>query len=168
MNHKLIAIMAMTSDEVIAINDKLPIKSKEDMKHFKNTTINETVLMGRKTFDTLGKALPHRDNIVVSRNKIINKEPNVYYTDTILKALHHATTTTNDKDIYVIGGSEIYKQLVPLCDEFYLTVFHGFAEYNKNDKVTFSPYTHQDIISMFNNVDKRYIDDGIIYHYTKE
>ena len=168
MNHKLIAIMAMTSDEVIAINDKLPLKSKEDMQHFKNTTLNNTVLMGRKTFDTLGKALPNRDNIVVSRNKIVNKEPNVYYTDTILKALHHATLITKHKDIYVIGGSEIYKQLVPLCDEFYLTVFHDFAEYNKNDKVTFSPYTHQDIISMFTKVDKKYIDDGIIYHYTKE
>ena len=168
MNHKLIAIMAMTSDEVIAINDKLPIKSKEDMKHFKSTTINETVLMGRKTFDTLGKALPNRYNIVVSKNKLINKEPNVYYTDTILKALHHATPITNDRDIYVIGGSEIYKQLVPLCDEFYLTVFYDFAKYNNSDKVTFSPYTHQDIISMFTKVDKEYIEDGIIYHYTKE
>ena len=89
---------------------------KEDMKFFKDTTIGSAVIMGRKTFESLPKALPNRKNIVITRNRAFSPEGAevVFSIDEALKA------AGNDK-IFIIGGAAIYEQFLPLANKLYLT-----------------------------------------------
>lgn len=89
---------------------------REDMKFFKETTMGSTVIMGRKTFESLPKALPNRRNIVISRNKDFSAEGAEVVTS-VKKALEAAK---ND-EVFIIGGGRIYEQFLPYADRLYLT-----------------------------------------------
>jgi len=89
---------------------------RDDMKFFKETTTGSTVIMGRKTFESLPKALPNRRNIIISRNKGF-KAAGAEVVGSVEKALKAAE---ND-EIFVIGGGRIYEQFLPLADKLYLT-----------------------------------------------
>ncbi len=88
-----------------------------DMKHFKETTTGHTVIMGRKTFESIGKPLPNRKNIVITRDK-------TYLCDGVDVAHSPEEAikkTGNEEEIFVIGGAEIYKQIMPIADKLYIT-----------------------------------------------
>ena len=89
---------------------------KDDMKFFKETTTGSTVIMGRKTFESLPKALPNRRNIVISRNKDFHPE-NTEVVSSVKKALE----ITEGENVFIIGGGKIYSEFLPIADKLYLT-----------------------------------------------
>lgn len=112
---KLIAVVAVAKNGIIGNKGKIPWHCAEDLKWFKQTTINKPVLMGRKTFESLPKRpLPNRQNIVVSRT--MQPDPNVQ----ILRDLNEISTLPYP-EIYVIGGGEIYAKLLPNFSELLVT-----------------------------------------------
>jgi dihydrofolate reductase len=110
------AIAAMSLNRVIGKDGKIPWHIPEDFKWFKRTTSGQAVLMGRKTFDSLGKPLPNRRNLVVTRSP--NPPPGIE----IIPDL--ATFRPGDYpcDVWVIGGAEIYRQMLSRCELLYLSV----------------------------------------------
>ncbi len=126
---KLILIAAVAKNGVIGDQGALPWDIPADMKHFRDTTRGHTVVMGRKTFESLGKPLPNRRNIILSRT--LRNAPSgacVYgeWTDA-------AKTIPSDETVYIIGGSEIYSHFLPFADSVLLTEisadFQGDAKF---------------------------------------
>ena len=109
------AIVAMTPSRVIGRVNKLPWHLPEDLKQFKERTTGHAILMGRKTFDSIGKPLPHRRNIVLSRQEI-----DIPGTE-VIQDLAHLHKMEINGDLYVIGGAEVYRQTLPHCRGLYLT-----------------------------------------------
>ena len=112
-------VVAMAQNKVIGKNNKLPWHFSADLKFFKNLTIGHTVIMGRKTFDSIGKPLPNRENIVISRLPQKDK-PGVEFAIAIDEALGRAQ---NEK-IFIIGGAQIFKETLNLINGIYLTLIH--------------------------------------------
>ena len=110
------AIAAMSVNRVIGRGGQIPWHITEDFQWFKKVTTGHVVLMGRKTFESLGKPLPNRTNVVLTRGGDI---PGVTTLHSLadLSASHYAP-----REIFVIGGAEIYRQLLPRCRELYLSV----------------------------------------------
>ena len=108
-------IAAIAANRVIGADGKLPWHISDDLKRFKRLTIGHTVLMGRRTFESLGKPLPNRRNIVLSSRPI----PDVECYATIDAAL---AAIASDERVFIIGGGEIYRQFLTLADELYLTL----------------------------------------------
>ena len=109
------AIAAMSLNRVIGRGNQIPWHLPEDFKWFKRTTLGHAVLMGRKTFDSLGKPLPGRRNLVVSRGPALAGVEMVHD----LAAFDPARY---DCEVFVIGGAQIYAQLLPRCSDVYLSV----------------------------------------------
>lgn len=115
-------LVAMTHSGVIGKEGKLPWHISEDLKLFKKRTINNTVIMGRKTFDAilqqLGKPLPERNNIVLS--KTLEQRPGIYVANSLEEAI--ARSKELGKETYVIGGSLIYKEFLDKVNNMYLSL----------------------------------------------
>ncbi|EMI56142.1 dihydrofolate reductase [Rhodopirellula sallentina] len=112
----LIAIVASTPEGVIGLDQSMPWRLSSDLRRFKKLTMGGTLLMGRKTFDSIGRPLPGRETWVLTRNPewhIDGVKP-VHSEDEILQAAER-------KDIYVVGGGEIYRQWLPRCEELWWT-----------------------------------------------
>lgn len=108
----------MAENRVIGHAGDIPWHLPEDFKWFKQTTMGGVLVMGRKTYDSIGKPLPGRDTFVLSRRP--QAIPGVHsFTD--LEMLHHFDT---DKTIWIAGGAEIYRQTLKYCDELFLTRVH--------------------------------------------
>ncbi len=131
---KLSIIVAMSSNRVIGVNNSLPWHLSEDLKHFKTLTTGHTIIMGRKTYESIGKPLPNRRNIVISRNL------NAFYGGVeVVHSLEDAfSTSSNDKEVFIIGGSNIYEQSLHLVEHLYITeikkAFEGDAFFPEIDK----------------------------------
>jgi dihydrofolate reductase len=106
-------IVATSKNNVIAKNGTIPWHCSEDMKFFRRMTTENSILMGRKTWDTLGKPLKNRENIVITRNSD-SIHGDVIVVNSLEKAFEKAT-----RDIFVIGGGEIYKQAMPYVTRIY-------------------------------------------------
>lgn len=118
---KKIIIAAVSLNNVIGLNNKIPWINKEELNHFKNTTIRNVVLMGRNTFKSIGKPLSERTNLVISRSIVEkNNAENVFYFDSINEALKYADKLELDK-IFIIGGSGIYSQMINDVDELLIS-----------------------------------------------
>jgi len=111
-------ISAMAKDRVIGKGGTLPWNVPEDMKFFMRSTLNHAVIMGRKTYDSMGKPLPRRRNIVVTRRADFHAE-GTEVAKTVEEAI--ALAKTSDPDPFVIGGSEIYALAMPLAQRMYIT-----------------------------------------------
>jgi dihydrofolate reductase len=133
----LALIVAIGKNRVIGVNGKLPWHISEDLKRFKRLTTGHTVLMGRKTFESIGKPLVNRRNVVVTSKHIPDIET-YNSVDEALKAL------ANQDKVFVIGGGQIYAQLLERADELYLT----FVE-NELEGDTFFPPYEQHLNTMF-------------------
>ena len=116
---KITLIAALTNDGVIGNQGKIPWHISEDLKRFKQTTLGHTVVMGRKTFDSLGKPLPGRANIVITRNPNFKPDGALVFHD-VEQALAHCRTH-GEQNVFIIGGGEIYRQTIDLADELLLT-----------------------------------------------
>jgi dihydrofolate reductase len=126
---KIIIIAAIAKNWVIGRkNGEMPWHIKEEFQHFKDTTMGSAIIMGRKTFETLGKPLKGRENIIVTRNEDFRSKFDG------LKIFHSLTESIDyckQKDyekIFIIGGGEIYKQAIPKADELILSHLKFEAE----------------------------------------
>ncbi len=118
----MISIIVATSlNNVIGKNNDLPWYLPDDLKHFSKITKGHTVIMGRKTYESifkrLGKPLPERKNIIITRNKDFSAPNCFVFNDTqaLLKEF------SKDEEVFIIGGAEIYKSFLPFTDKIYLT-----------------------------------------------
>ncbi|WP_019948340.1 dihydrofolate reductase [Hymenobacter aerophilus] len=114
-------VVAVADNGVIGGENRLLWHLPLDLKHFKQLTLNHPIIMGRRTYDSIGRALPKRRNIVVTRQADWQAE-GCEVAASVLQALEMARTT--DEDIFVIGGGEIYQQALPAADTVYLTEVH--------------------------------------------
>ena len=121
----------MARNNVIGRDNGLPWRLPEDLKHFKAVTLGKPVLMGRKTFESIGKPLPGRTNLVLTRDPGW-KSDGVVVVHSISEALQNSATsgtlennaiggTPKNSEVAVIGGAEIYQLLMPLASRIYLT-----------------------------------------------
>ena len=119
---KIVLIASVSANGVIGNKGKIPWHFPEDLKHFKRITEKNYILMGRKTFDSIGKALPDRINIIVSKLKK-DEIPNVSglkVVENIEDGLKFASDAGQQK-IYIIGGGEIFSQVIEKADELIIT-----------------------------------------------
>lgn len=116
------AIVAMSDNRVIGKNNQLLWRLPADMKHFKTITTGHPVLMGRKTYESIGRPLPNRTNIILTRDGAYQAAGCKVVT-TLDEALAEASSLTSD-EIFIIGGAEIYRQLLPKIQRIYLTIVH--------------------------------------------
>ncbi|MEP6626455.1 MAG: dihydrofolate reductase [Ginsengibacter sp.] len=115
-------IVAASENNVIGSNNELPWKLPDDFKYFKNKTWAMPVIMGRNTYESMKKDLPGRINIVVTRKTDWQPE-NVFVAPDIEKAVSQAKES-DAKEIFIIGGGEIFKQTIGIVDRIYLTRVH--------------------------------------------
>jgi dihydrofolate reductase len=117
-------IAAMSENLVIGKDNALPgWKIPGDLKRFKALTVGKAVVMGRKTFESIGKPLPDRFNIVIS-SKMDGRRDDIWVVRSLSEALAQAECLNPGGEVMVIGGGMIYKQALPLADRLYLTVLH--------------------------------------------
>jgi len=108
------AIAAMSLNRVIGAGNKIPWHLPEDFKWFKKMTTGNVVVMGRKTFESIGKPLPNRKTIVLSRGTF--SYPGVQ----TIRRLDDISVT--DREVFICGGAQVYQQALPLCSDLYLTL----------------------------------------------
>ena len=130
-------IVAMDSHRGIGIDNKLPWQIKEDMKEFRRITLDHGVLMGRKTLDSIGHALPHRINYVMTRSLALPYNDVIVVSDieSFLKDKQHSKDV-----IFVMGGASLYRIALPYVDEMIISEVKGtypvdtyFPEFDPND-----------------------------------
>ncbi|MFA6541953.1 MAG: dihydrofolate reductase [Bacteroidota bacterium] len=117
---KLIIIAAINKKRVIGANGKIPWHIPEDVKRFKELTMGHAVLMGRKTYDSIGKPLPGRRNVVITSRNL----PEVEHYPSVDRALAAVAT---EEQVFVIGGGELYRQTIDKADELDLTIVENEA-----------------------------------------
>lgn len=115
-------IVAVAENGVIGNKNALLWHISEDLKHFKAVTSGHPVIMGRKTFESLGRPLPNRTNVVITRQRI--EIPGCTVVHSLSEAL---ALFSEDEEVFIIGGAQIYAEALPLSDCFYLTrVMHPY------------------------------------------
>ncbi len=113
------AIVAMSQNRVIGKGNKIPWHLPADLKYFKKTTLNHHIILGRKCYESIGRPLPKRTNIIVTRNKKYEAEGCV-----IVSSIEEALEFSRSKDqaeVFIAGGGQIYEQSMDLWDRLYLT-----------------------------------------------
>ena len=116
---EIILIVSVSRDGVIGKEGGIPWNLKEDLKFFREKTSNSPVIMGRATYESIGKPLPNRLNIVMTRStKYIEGIEKV---TTVKKAIDAASEYKNSNEIYVIGGENIYKEFLPIANRMLIT-----------------------------------------------
>ncbi len=123
-NTQIILIAAASENNVIGKDNDLAWHLPDDFKYFKNTTKEHSIVMGRKTFDSMGKALPDRRNIVITRDQKWNA-PDVDVANSLQEVF---TYCRDEREIFIIGGAEIYKQALPYANKILLTRVHTEIE----------------------------------------
>lgn len=150
MNKPRISIIAALSDNnVIGVNNSLPWHIPGDLKRFKELTTGHPIIMGRKTFESLGRILPLRTNIVVTRDSASFLEKATYHPDAVVSSLEKAVEVARlspggDEEIFIIGGGHIFKEALEkgIVHRLYLTLVHAeidgdvfFPDYSDFTKV---------------------------------
>lgn len=112
-------IVAKSENNVIGINNTLPWHLKDDLQNFKKITMGHHILMGRKTFESIGKPLPGRRSLVISSEPRPNSE-SVWWFNSIFRAIKQAERN-GETELFIIGGEKIFKSALALADRIYLT-----------------------------------------------
>jgi len=119
-------IAAVAENGVIGKNNKLPWHLPADLQFFKKTTLGSPLIMGRKNFESIGRVLPGRTNIVLTRNpNFANADLKIAHS---LKEAFGIAQGTGADECFVIGGAEIYREALPFCQKLYITRVHGIFE----------------------------------------
>lgn len=118
-------VAALSENNVIGLKNKLPWHIPEDLKHFKKITLGKPIIMGRNTYVSIGRVLPNRRNMIITRNKKYSVSG-----ATIAHSLDEALnicrkTAASNPEVCIIGGAEIYKHALPLAHRLYLTRVHA-------------------------------------------
>lgn len=138
----LSAIAAMAKNRVIGSNGDLPWRIPEDFKFFKDKTTGHMMIMGRKTFESLGGPLPNRLHVVITRQKDYSPEGAIVF-HSVKEAVDYCRTQTAKwgDEVFIAGGGEIYKEMLPITDRIYLTEiqkeFPGDAKFPEFSKTEF-------------------------------
>lgn len=131
-------IAAMANNRVIGLNNQMPWHLPADLKHFKSITLGKPVIMGRKTYESIGKSLPGRKNIIISRQSNLNIE-GCTVTPSIDAAIEEASDA---EEIIIMGGATIYQQTLSIANRLYLTFINldteGDAHFPKWDEAEWS------------------------------
>lgn len=129
MSKPIISIIAAISKtrRAMGVKNGLLWKIEGDLPRFKRLTTGHPIIMGRKTYESIGRPLPNRTNIVVSRSSTISETENLIIVNSIEKALEIAKEK-DEQEIFIIGGGEIYKQSLPFTDRLYLTLVEDEPE----------------------------------------
>lgn len=115
---KLALVAAMAKNRVIGLNNQMPWHMPADLAHFKAVTLGKPVIMGRKTYDSIGRLLPGRRNIIISRQPApVGLAAD--WVDSIAAAL---ALVAAEPEVMIIGGAELYRQMLPQADLLYLTL----------------------------------------------
>jgi len=122
-------VVAISENNAIGKDNQLLWYLPADLKHFKNITTGHTVIMGRKTFDSVGRPLPNRRNIIITRHVMHIEGCELVSSIDAALAL-----CADEEEVFIVGGAEIYRQSIDLTDRIYLTIVH-----QKFDADTFFP-----------------------------
>ena len=118
---KISLIVAMAANRVIGLDNKMPWHLSADLKKFKAITMGSPIVMGRKTYESIGRPLPGRSNIIISRNLDYQQADCLVFND--IKTAIEASSK-DAEEIFIIGGAELYKATLPHADNLYLTVIN--------------------------------------------
>ncbi|WPU63598.1 dihydrofolate reductase [Peredibacter starrii] len=158
-------IVAKAENNAIGLNNKLPWHLKDDLQNFKKLTMGHHMLMGRKTFESIGKALPGRMSLVVSSEPKANQD-SVFWFTSIFRAIKQAERN-GETELFIIGGEKIYKYALSLVDRIYLTEVKGevkgdvffpqlsLKNWKKISEQSFSKNTENDHDFTFQVLDRR-------------
>lgn len=141
-------IVAMTPERLIGAAGRLPWHLPDDLKHFRNLTTGHCVVMGRKTFSSIGRPLPKRRNLVITRNPAPPVVPGVEWFHNVNDAIA-AARNSGETELFIAGGSEIYAQAFPLTDRLYITFVHrdfpfqGDTYFPPWDQTQWHPVSHE-------------------------
>ena len=116
---EIILIAAVSKERVIGKQGGIPWKLKEDLSFFREKTLNASVIMGRTTYESIGRPLPNRLNIVMTRSA--KNIEGIVETASVEEALETASKYTNTSEVFVIGGENIYKIFLPLANRMIIT-----------------------------------------------
>ncbi len=145
-NPSIALVVAAAENNAIGKSNQLLWNLPNDLKFFKNTTWGFPVIMGRKTFESFNKALPGRTNIVITTKKDWQADNVIVVSD--IAAAVKAAAATNSKQLFIIGGGEIYKQSMDIADTIYITRVHA-----ELDGDTFFPMIDNTIWELTSNQD---------------
>ena len=124
INSMIISIIAaMGKNRVIGKNNSLPWKLPADMKHFQDLTTGKPVIMGRKTFESIGKPLPNRKNIIMTKDQNYKAESYI-----VVHSIEEALKVAENDEVMVIGGAQIYKEFLPRANKMHLTLIDADFE----------------------------------------
>ena len=113
-------ICAISKNNVIGNENKLPWSIPEDLKRFKELTSNNWIVMGRKTFDSIGRPLPNRTNIVLSENKNLKIDSAEVF-NSPKEIIEYYKSNSDQKDLFIIGGTYIYELFLEYCEYLFIT-----------------------------------------------
>jgi dihydrofolate reductase len=147
-------IVAMSENNVIGHNNKLLWHLPNDLKRFKQITMGKPIVMGRKTYESIGKPLPGRQNIVLTNARYL-QVPGCDVVHSVNEALDK---TGNAEEIMVIGGAEIYKLFYPLATKMYVTFVHTTLEGNVNF-ISWNREDWDEVLVESHNNDEKHIHD---------
>ena len=116
------AIAAMSLNRVIGAGNKIPWHLPEDFKWFKRMTTGHVVVMGRKTFESIGKPLPNRETVVLSRSQFL--APGVR----VVADINQIDLAHETREVFICGGAQVYQEALPLCSDLYLTLVKRTVE----------------------------------------
>lgn len=152
-------ICILGKNRAIGINNNLIWNIPNDLKHFKQITSGHPIIMGRKTFESIGKPLQNRKNIIITRNKNY-KIKGCYIAYSLNEAIKEANNSCFNTEIFIIGGGEIYKQAICYADKLYLTIVE---EEPKNADTFFPDYSKfKNIVkkepAIYNNINYNFLE----------
>lgn len=150
--NKFSIIVAMSENYVIGLNNSLPWHLSDDLKRFKEITTGHQIVMGRKTYESIGRPLPNRDNFVLTRNANLQIDG-----INVIKSLNDIPSS--DKKTFIIGGGEIYAQLINSCDELLVTKIHC-----EIDGDAYFPIIDLSVWSLINQSEK-FTENDLEYSY---
>lgn len=142
----------MSENYAIGLNNSLPWHLSDDLKRFKEITTGHQIVMGRKTYESIGRPLPNRDNFVLTRNAKLQIDG-----INVIKSLNDIPNS--DKKTFIIGGGEIYAQLINSCDELLVTKIHC-----EIDGDAYFPIIDLSVWSLINQSEK-FTENDLEYSY---
>jgi dihydrofolate reductase len=136
---KVSLIVAISEDGTIGDKGKIPWHIREDLQRFKRLTMGHPIIMGRRTYESIGKPLPGRTNIVLTQNPTFTVPPEVVIFVSLDAALDHCRGRNHDT-VFIIGGRKVYQLALPLADKLFVTEVHQHV----NGDTKFPDYDHRE------------------------
>ncbi len=145
-------IVAMAENRVIGHRGKIPWKIPGEQKRFRELTLGNTIIMGRKTLEEIGKPLPERKTILISKTRWLETEE-----CTTVSSLEEALSMVNpNEEVFIAGGGQVYREALPYADRIYLTLIHQQVEGD-----TYFPFFFEE----FQKIEEKGQDGEIPYTY---